>query len=209
MKPPVGCPITPAHTYWKLQQSIYGLKRAPQHCYNKVTKILQNLNLRPCPNAPWIFKGEAVKGEAPLYLRLYVDDFIFFSTDPTVEQSFQTMLKQQTNVDFLGQANHFLGLRFHWRHTNTRTRVHLSQEVFADTLIAAANLSPFSSTFNKTPYRSGYPVDKIPSNNSLSLSQQAAIESQYRSLVGYLLWLSQGTRPGLATITNILAQHQY
>ena len=94
LKPPVGCPLTPAKTYWKLQRSIYGLKRAPRHWYNKVSDILQNLNLHPCPNAPCIFKGEVIKGKAPLYLGLYVDDFIYFSTDPTVEKQFQSILQK-------------------------------------------------------------------------------------------------------------------
>ena len=174
-----------------------------------MSDILQNLNLHPCPNAPCIFKGEIIKGKAPLYLGLYVDDFIYFSIDPTVEKQFQTILQKQTNVDFLGQVNHFLSIRFQWRHTHKRTRVHLSQEAFADTLIAAAQFSSSSTTHNKTPYRSGYPVDKIPPDHTLIPAQQAAIESKYRTLVGSLLWLSQGTRPDLSTITNILAQHQH
>ena len=66
LKPPVGCPLTPEHTYWKLQRSIYGLKRAPRHWYNKVTNILKKLNLTPCPNAPCIFKGQILKDKAPI-----------------------------------------------------------------------------------------------------------------------------------------------
>ena len=38
-------------------------------------------------------------------------------------------------------------------------------------------------------------------------SQKNQLETKYRSLIGSLLWLSQGTRPDLATVTCILARH--
>jgi len=209
LRPPPGCPLTPKNTYWHLKRSLYGLKRAPRHWYNKATKILKETGLHPCPNAPCLFQGEIIPGKPTLYLGLYVDDFIFFSTDKEVEKEFERRLKEKTNVDFMGNVSHFLGLRFQWRkQPNSHLKVHLSQEAFADTLIEQAGLSHFATTTTKTPYRSGYPVDMITKDNELSLHQKAAIKAQYQSMVGSLLWLSQGTRPDLSTITNMLARHQ-
>ena len=209
LKPPPGCKLTPKHTFWKLQRSLYGLKRAPRHWYVKATNILKEAGLEPCPNAPCLFKGCIIPGKPPLYLGLYVDDFIFFSQDKTVEKEFEKRIKANTNVDFMGNVTHFLGMRFQWRKDDTHLKVHLSQEAFSDTLIEQAGLSHFSASTKKTPYRSGYPVDMIEPDTTLSPSQRASIQAQYRSLVGSLLWLSQGTRPDLSTITNMLAQHQY
>eukprot|EP00957_Ditylum_brightwellii_P109227 8331803-Ditylum_brightwellii.AAC.1 len=31
MKPPSGCPLTPANTYMLLKRTLYGLKRSPRH----------------------------------------------------------------------------------------------------------------------------------------------------------------------------------
>ena len=209
LKPPPGCPLTPRNTYWHLKRSLYGLKRAPRHWYNKATSILQATGLQPCPNAPCLFQGEIIPGKPTLYLGLYVDDFVFFSTDKQVEIEFEKRLKEKTNVDFMGNVSHFLGLRFQWRKDkNSHLKVHLSQEAFADTLVEQAGLSHFATTTTKTPYRSGYPVDMIAKDDNLSTHQKAAIKAQYQSLVGSLLWLSQGTRPDLSTITNMLARHQ-
>ena len=208
LRPPPGCPLTPSKTYWLLQRSLYGLKRAPKHWYNKATSILTDIGLKPCPNAPCIFTGTLLPGKPPIYLGLYVDDFIYFSTDKDVQTHFEKKIKERTNVDIMGDVSHFLGLRFQWKRNNTHIKVHLSQEAFADTLVEQAGLSHFSTTTTKTPYRSGYPVDKIADDPTLTDSQRQAIQAQYRSLVGSLLWLSQGTRPDLSTITTMLAKHQ-
>jgi len=70
---------------------------------------------------------------------MYVDDFIFFSEDKQVEKEFQNKLLAMTNVEFMGQVSHFLGLKFRWRQTENRlSGAHISQEAFADTLIEQA-----------------------------------------------------------------------
>ena len=42
-RPPVGCPLTPKNTYWKLLKTLYGLKRSPRHWYDMATRILKEL----------------------------------------------------------------------------------------------------------------------------------------------------------------------
>ena len=34
LHPPVGCPISPPKTYWKLKKTLYRLKRSPRHFYD-------------------------------------------------------------------------------------------------------------------------------------------------------------------------------
>ena len=208
LRPPPGCPLTPKNSFWLLKRSLYGLKRAPHHWYEKASAILQIIGLKPLPNAPCLFKEQIEEGKPPIYLGLYVDDFVYFSTDPTVEKAFETKLSQLTSVDFMGEVSHFLGIRFQWRKTQNRVKAHLSQEAFADSLVQLAGLSQFSTKYSQTPYRSGYPVDTIKTDETLTTNQQNAIRTQYQRLVGSLLWLSQSTRPDLATIVNILAKHQ-
>ena len=59
----------------------------------------------------------------------------------------------------------------------------------------------------KTPYKSGHPVDSIPIPNQKPFNHDE-IQMEYRTYLGSLLWISQGTRPYMSTITNILAKHQ-
>jgi len=101
----------------------------------------------------------------------------------------------------MGPVSHFLGLKFQWRQQSDRFKAHI-------TLVEQAGLSNLTVNTHKTPYRSGYPVDSIKEDPSLTENQRLAIQAQYRSLVGSLLWISQATRPDLSTITNMLAKHQ-
>ena len=45
-----------------------------------------SINLSACRNAPCIFHGNPLPNKPPLYVGVYMDDFIYFSTDPDVEQ---------------------------------------------------------------------------------------------------------------------------
>ena len=213
LRPPHGCPETPPNTYWLLQRSLYGLKRSARHWFDRATEILHNIGLRPLNNAPCIFKGQIIPNQPPLYLGLYVDDFVYFSESDQVEQHFQKLLEAQTNVDFMGPVTHFLGHKFQWQQYSIEStphlRLHLSQTAYADHLVDIANLSQSSKPV-LTPYRSGYPVDAILPNpqDPQSSNNKANIQHKMRELVGSLNWLSQGTRPDLATITSMLAKYQ-
>jgi 3-dehydroquinate dehydratase-1 len=59
----------------------------------------------------------------------------------------------------------------------------------------------------KTPSKSGHPVNSIPIPANPSINQ-ADLQKEYRTYVGSLLWISQGTHTDLSTITNMLDKHQ-
>ena len=193
-----------------LTRSLYGLKRSARHWFDKATEILGSIGLHPLQNAPCIFKGTIIPGLPPLYLGLYVDDFVFFSESDEVELQFQKLLESKTNVDFMGPVTHFLGHKFQWQQyqidNKNHLRLHLSQTAYADHLVDLANLSQSSKPV-LTPYRSGNPVDSIISKTPTKHEQQK-LKDQMRQLVGSLNWLSQGTRPDLSTITSMLARYQ-
>ena len=210
LKPPHGCPISEPNTYWLLTRTLYGLKRSAKHWYDKATQILADMGLRPTIDAPCIYHGKILPNLPDLYLGLYVDDFVYFSTSPEVETAFETKLKAATNVDFMGQVTHFLGHKFTWKQyndeqNNPQLQLHLSQQAFAEQLVADAGLSDASHQ-PKTPYRSGFPVDSIP--EPITTKDTPNLRDNLRSFVGSLNWLAQGTRPDLSTITAMLARYQ-
>ena len=112
IKPPKGCPITPSKTYLLLKKTLYGLKRSPRHWYETCKKTLISLGLNPCPNAPCIFTGTLIDGEPPLYLGLFVDDFIYFSASSEVERKFEQLFGARYTVEFSPEVKHFLGIKF-------------------------------------------------------------------------------------------------
>jgi hypothetical protein len=53
---------------------------------------MQIWGIKPCPNSPCILYVHPIPGKPPLYLAVYVDDFIYFSPGETVERQFETKM---------------------------------------------------------------------------------------------------------------------
>ena len=101
---PPGCPLTPPNTLWLLKRTLYGLKRSLCHCSKKMTEMLEKIGLLRCPNSPCLFQGHIIPGDKPLYLGLYVDDFVYFSESTQVEKQFETALGALTNSRLHGTS---------------------------------------------------------------------------------------------------------
>jgi deoxyuridine 5'-triphosphate nucleotidohydrolase len=206
-RPPVGCPITPSKVYLKLKKTLYGLKRSPRHFYELAVKTLLSIGLRQHENSPCLFYGTIIKGQPPIYLGLYVDDFIYYSQSDEVEKQFEADFQSKLDMELSGQVSHFLGINFKTKkHQDGHVSILLSQEAFIETLTTLAGLDGDGVNEPRTPYRSGFPVDKIPEEQYEEHTQHK-MNHLLRVLVGSLNWLALSTRPDIATITNMLAKY--
>jgi len=209
VKPPVGCPLSGNGTYWRLKKSLYGLKRAPRHWYKLISKILTSpeLGLTQCKNDPCVYFGTPIPGQPPIYLAIYVDDLVYFSPSDDVEKYFEQALAQKINVDFMGDAEFFLGLKFDWfpsddGHIDCR----ISQEAYAHTIVNELGRSQANICLTMTPFRSGFPIDTIPSVE-MSPELRAPLIGKMQCWLGMINWLTMGTRPDLSTVFSLLASH--
>ena len=136
-----------------------------------------------------------------------MDDFIYFGTNRKVEEVFEQRLLQHSLVTFEQNPNHFLGQKISILQEPEGTfGTHLSQRAIIDGILDEYNLNDTSNT-KRSPYRSGFPVDKINERKPLPDIIRKDCKEELQRLVGVLNWLACGTRPDIATITNILAQH--
>jgi hypothetical protein len=210
VRPPLGCPFTPAGSYWRLKKSLYGLRRAPRHWYHLITTILESpeIGLTRCRNDSCLFVGSVIPGKPPLYLVLYVDDFLYFSPDADVEKHFELSLAKKLKVDFMGDAEFFLGIKFDWVFSSDgHLDCRLSQDAFVNVIVDAMGLTDCSASPKMTPFRSGFPIDVIPCKE-MSDEQRAPLIARLRSWCGMLNWLSLGTRPDVTTVCSLLASCQ-
>ena len=207
IRPPHGCPLTPPRTYLRLLKTLYGLKRSPRHWYELASSIFKNIGLKPCPNAPCLFSGFVDSSKSRIYVGLYVDDFIYFGDTPEVEESFRNLMTQSSLVTFEKDPSLFLGIKMLKKPLpNDKFSIHLSQQVIINDLMTEHNLTTSSIT-KATPYRSRYPVDKVPRQNNLPQQVRDDAEQMLRSIVGSFNWIAMATRPDIATITNLLSHH--
>jgi hypothetical protein len=101
---------------------------------HKIESVLNQLGLHQNPCDLCLFTGFVVNpsnpvvtpSSIPLTLDFYVDGFVYFSEDPTVEEKFQCLLKEQITVYFMGTFEWLLGTHFQWLHTPITVKVHLS-----------------------------------------------------------------------------------
>jgi hypothetical protein len=171
--------------------------------------VLESIGLKRMKNSNCMFSGTVIKGQPPLYVGLYVDDFIYFSASDEVEREFETQFGSQVKTTFDGDVNHFLGIVFNnTRHCDGHVSIHMSQEAFIDTLLVKAKLDGPDSATAPTPYRSGYPIDKIPPKD-YPAALQAKITHKMQQLTGSLQWLATSTRPDIATATNLISRYNH
>ena len=209
VKPPAGCPLSGPGTYWRLKRSMYGLKRAPRHWYKLISQILTSpeIGLNQCKNDPCIYHGVLIPGQPPLYLGIYVDDIVYFSASDEVERYFEIALKAKINVDFMGDAEFFLGLKFDWLISpNGDVDCRISQEAYANSIVHELGLSQANVSPLMTPFRSGLPVDTIP-HVDMTVEARAVLIGKMQCWLGMINWLTMGTRPDLGTIFSLLASN--
>jgi len=209
VKPPVGCPHSGPNTYWRLKKSLYGLKRAPRHWYKLISKVLTSpeIGLTQCRNDPCVYYGTLIPGQPPLYLAIYVDDLVYFSPSDDVEKYFEQALAQKITVDFMGEAEFFLGLKFDWFHSDDgHVDCRISQEAYANTIVNELGLSQANVNPLMTPFRSGFPIDTIPVVE-MSPEARAPLVGKMQCWLGMINWLTMGTRPDLSTVFSLLASH--
>jgi hypothetical protein len=159
-----------------------------------VSSILTSpeLGLTQCKNDPCVFVGCPLPGQPPLYLILYVVDFVYFSPSADVESYFESALKQHMNVDFLSDAELFLGIQFSWHFlASGELSCRLSQEGYIQSIVSElAHANTFPTI---TPFHSGFPVIQFLILIYLIQTENLSL---IKCIVGWVCLIGyQGTRP--------------
>jgi hypothetical protein len=206
--PPPGCLRSKPGQYWRLLRSLCGLKRAPKLWYEMLSSHLKSMGLCQSDISPCIFTGILIPGEPPIFVGIYVDYIIYFSSSDVVEKKFEDLLSSIGSIDFMGQVSLFLGTEFTWvEHVDGHLSVSLTQQSFVETLMDSLHIDrPHQSSF-LTPYLSDCCIDSVPHESMLAMARDDLC-LHYQSLVGSFNWLAHTTRPDISTVASLLAQHQ-
>ena len=89
----------------------------------------------------------------------------------------------------------------------TYLSVTLTQHSFTESLLESLQIDRVRQSLFLTPYRSDCCIDSIP-HETMSAEARNSLRLHYQSLVGSLNWLAHTTRPDIATVVSLLAQHQ-
>ena len=56
-----------------------------------------------------VFKATLIPGKLPIYLGMYVDNFVYYSISDDVEEWFEQGLQSKIKVDLMGTVSWFCG----------------------------------------------------------------------------------------------------
>ena len=167
--------------------------------------IFKNMGLVQSPHDPCIFFGRLRKDLPPIYIGLYVDDFKYFSISDEAEELFESKLKTQCKVDFMGEVSWFLGSKYEWEYTETgKLTVSITQTAKAKVLIEAHGMG--ECNIANSPYKAGINIDGIP-HQTMDPQERTELKTKFQSLIGGLLWLQQQTRPDISTVVRLLSSY--
>jgi hypothetical protein len=182
----------------------------------KIEFVIHKMGLHQNEYDPCLFTGRIIDpsipadtpSTSPIALGLYVNDFVYFSANPAVEEKFQCILKELVTVDFMGTVEWFMGTHFQLMITPEIITFHLSQTGFAANLVKENNIHHCSITHDATPFRSGLPIDAIAeSDENKECPMFIERKQKYQSIVGSIKWLVQNTQPDLSPSHSFLSAY--
>jgi hypothetical protein len=156
-----------------------------------------------------VLKSSATSpGEPPIYMGIYVDDIIYFSHSNALSSVLNVYFPPMKILTLWAKSPTYLDIEFTWKHhIDGHLSVSLTQQSFAESLLASLGISLDNNSTYTTPYQTGCSIDSIR-HHELSSTDRDCLCLQYQSLFGSLNWLAHTTRPDLSTVVSLLAQHE-
>ena len=174
---------------YKLYKSLYGLRQAPLLWYNKVKADLTGMGYEEQED-PGLFKH----GVTGVMILVYVDDFLVVGSKQAAREALEAILGLYQCRD-LGECTHYLGISV--VRDRVRRRLKLHQESYARDLVARHGLAKCN------------PVS-TPMEVNVDLKGDGVLcgkGSEYRAIVGGLLYLATCTRPDLSCAAGKLSRY--
>ena len=209
VKPPANCPRLKKGTFWKLNKTLYGLCRSAHHWYTKISNHLtEDMGFTAMGQEKCVYKCTPIEGQpliyVGLYVGLYVDDLIYYSSSDAVEEWFENNLKSHLKVDFMGDTSWFLCQRYKWHNDeNEKVSCHSSQQAMIEGMLEKHNFPDIAGS--RSPYRSGLKINRIK-HDGKDPSTKEKLMRTFQSIMGGINWLTINTRPDVNTAYSLLIQ---
>lgn len=191
MEVPQGLMVpTTGNLACNLRKSLYGLKRASRHWYDKLTESLKSRGFKHSDSDYSLFYKK--QGNSVVFVAVYVDDVILTSTNLEEITELKVFLHNKFRIKDLGKLHYFLGLEMLYKDDG----VIICQRKFTMDLIREFDCLTYSPV--------GSPLDptvKLSKDEGTLLPDPG----YYRKLVGKLNFLTN-TRLDIAYTVKHLSQ---
>lgn len=205
VKPPQGYECKRPGTVLKLVKAIYGTKQASREWWIELDSFLKGLGYQSSPLDECLYY-KCVDGKI-MFVTVYVDDMIGFfplSLKPIWDKDIAA-IKSKYKIKELGELNWILNMSV--KRDREKRLIFLSQETYIKRVLDSFGVNSNNSDKRsaKTPHYDQDATIPPVNTNPIRLTNEAT--SEYRSIIGSLIYAANITRPDIAFITNLLARY--
>jgi len=180
------------HKVLHLKKAIYGLKQAAHAWWHELDRSLKALSFSCLYANAGIFVAKHADGTMVIIL-MYVDDIILTGPNTAQVASKKKLFMDKWECRDLGECRKFLRMRIEYRGGKT----YLDQVPYLEKILKCFGMADAKAA--QTPLPTGYKPEPFDGTAT------AALQSQYQSVIGSLLYLMLRTRPDLAfTVTQMV-----
>lgn len=179
----------------KLNKALYGLNTSPRDWYSHLRDLLVKHGFKRFDTESCLFLKKV--GDYRVMVLTYVDDILIASEKQELINELESALSEDIiiKVDKVEKEFKYLGVNI-LRDGNTFKLRHIDSII---KLVEKFGLSDCKK------------VDKLPKIETLEsdglFAKDEAVEAEYRSIVGSLMYISNLTRPDITHYVNVLAQN--
>ncbi|GJW30136.1 retrovirus-related pol polyprotein from transposon TNT 1-94 [Tanacetum coccineum] len=175
----------------KLDKALYGLKQAPRAWYETLSTFLTEHKFvrGKIYNNLFVYKTQT----DVILVQSYVDDIIFGSTSTKLCKQFAKLMTQRYEMSMIGVLTYFLGFQI----KQSKRGISINQEKYVKDLLKKYDIN---GSLVKTPM-------VPPKNLGPDLSGKAINETQYRGMIGSIMYLT-ASRPDIQFLTCLRARYQ-
>ncbi len=130
--PPGYCEDTSGRVL-HLRKSLYGLKQAGRHWYQKFTQILNSLGFQQCKVDQAVFYKHVKTPRTIIVIAVHVDDCTIATSSVTAVDALKAGLRKHVEVTDLSKLHWMLGIEV--KRDRTGGTVHLSQRSYIDSIL--------------------------------------------------------------------------
>lgn len=181
------------HLVCRLKKSLYGLKQSPR-CWNvMLARVLSKMGFVQTNEDPCLY---VLNQPEKIYLAIYVDDLLIAGKSEIEIKKIKKSLHDTFKVKDLGPLNHFLGVRI--LQDLEKGVIWIGQAQYTLGVLKQGGMDACKPV--DTPIDPGIKLLKAKEGEAM------INPTEYRSIIGGLLYLSTRTRPDISFAVGTLAK---
>jgi hypothetical protein len=186
-----------------LHKCLYGLKQASRKWFLKISKLLADQGYKQASADKCVWFKRNAQGKLTSAIAVHVDDILISGEEPLVKEIKAALNKEFTMKD-LGQLTWYLGVKFAW----SEKEVYLSQESYIKDILARHRMTEANPRSTPAAHdKLTKPSEKISEEELKWLDDRGRTSTEYRQIVGELIYLSERTRPDITYAVGQLSRH--